>query len=431
MNSTFSSLLNHRFLPIVFAACIFTMCLIVMSMSYHITNLNLIISSDQEGYFQYLPHFFINGDLHRLPYAEALPNGNTLNLYHIGVAILEAPFFLLAHLYALAFDIEATGYTRPYLISIFFAAAFYLSLSCYLLVKVLDKYFSRLASLSSILLLILGTNLLYYSTHEVGMSHVYSFFLFSFFIYQIDGFLKHSTTKRSVLLGVTLGLITIVRPSNLIIGLCIPLWGISSFIELKARLAILFSDYRSLATTILSFCIAILPQLLYWKLVTGNLFVFSYGLKGQGFNWTSPELFNVLFSPQNGWLIYSPLMVLSLIGLGMTLKQRKYNSAAIAAIIVLAYYIISSWWAWWFGGAFGHRAFVDFYPLLLLPMVYVIQKLLNLSSNLLKGATAMAFLVLVVLNLKMTFLYRSPWDGPDWGWDDYRAIINEIVYGFF
>jgi hypothetical protein len=29
--------------------------------------------------------------------------------------------------------------------------------------------------------------------------------------------------------------------------------------------------------------------------------------------------------------------------------------------------VISAWWIWYYGGGFGHRAFIDHYPVLLVP----------------------------------------------------------------
>ncbi|MBL4736203.1 MAG: hypothetical protein JKY18_12860 [Flavobacteriales bacterium] len=397
-------------------------------MSHTSENLQLLITSDSEGYFQYLPYFFIKGDLHRLPYAIGLPNGNTLNLYHIGVAILQAPFFLLAHLYALLFNIEPTGFTRPYLLSIFVAAASYLSIACYMLTVVISKNFGRLVAIISVSLILLATNLLYYSSHEAGMSHVYSFFLFTLFISNLDKCLKNLSAKRSIYLGLTLGLIAIVRPSNLIVGICIPMWGVSSIKEFKERLAFLISKPLSLLLFGLSLGVALLPQLLYWKLVTGDFFVFSYGQVGQGFNWGSPELLNVLFSPQNGWLIYSPIMLFSLVGLAITSKNMTFNSYAILPIILITYYIFSSWWAWWFGAAYGHRAFIDYYPFLLFPLAFVIQRLLDMPSLTIKYLMGSLFIFFIYLNIRMTFLYNPPWDGPDWGWSDYLIIIKQVFF---
>ena len=35
-----------------------------------------------------------------------------------------------------------------------------------------------------------------------------------------------------------------------------------------------------------------------------------------------------------------------------------------AVILIVHTYVIASWWDWQFGGSYGHRGFVDVYPLL-------------------------------------------------------------------
>jgi len=96
------------------------------------------------GYFQYLPYFFIEGDMHNLPYAGPLLNGNTLNIYHIGVALLQLPFFLLAHLFATITDYPTTGFSEPYIYSVVVSASFYGAMASFLMMKVLSKSFNVL-----------------------------------------------------------------------------------------------------------------------------------------------------------------------------------------------------------------------------------------------------------------------------------------------
>ena len=389
-------------------------------------HLKLLISSDAEGYYQYLPSFFIKGEMHKLPYAREIFNGNTLNIYHVGVAILQLPFFLLAHAFASITSYPATGYSQPYLYSILVSASFYGALASFFMLKVVSRHFSTLVSVVTILCLIFGTNLIYYTSFEPGMSHIYSLFLMSCFIYQVGVFLDRPTFRTGMFLGLTLGLITVVRPSNLLIVLYLILADIHSLGELRGRILLVLKNKSLLLFQGITFVLPLLPQLLYWHEVTGDYLVFSYGIVGQGFNWASPALFKVLFSPQNGWLVYSPIMLFSLVGLGLTLKRGSHNSYAIFTILVIAYYLISSWWAWWFGAAYGHRAFIEYYALLGIPFAYAVDQALSLQSKILKLGVAMLAAIAIYVNLNMCFLYVPPWDGPEWGWGDYAHILRSI-----
>jgi hypothetical protein len=93
---------------------------------------------------------------------------------------------------------------------------------------------------------------------------------------------------------------------------------------------------------------------------------------------------------------------------------------------VLATYIIASWWAWWFGGAFGHRCFVEYISLLVLPFAELIKNILSNRKYL------PAFAVLVILfcfyNVRLTYAYQPPWDGPKW---TYNNVLKEVEKAFW
>ena len=52
--------------------------------------------------------------------------------------------------------------------------------------------------------------------------------------------------------------------------------------------------------------------------------------------------------------VYSPIMILSLIGLPlMTKYKEKEGLMAIVIFTFINMWIIFSWWCWWWGGSFG------------------------------------------------------------------------------
>ncbi len=71
----------------------------------------------------------------------------------------------------------------------------------------------------------------------------------------------------------------------------------------------------------LLFMLPIFPQLLYWKLVSGNWLFYSYG--NEGFDFLHPHIFDGLFCFKNGWLSYTPIMLFGLIGIVLMHKKKK------------------------------------------------------------------------------------------------------------
>ena len=64
-----------------------------------------------------------------------------------------------------------------------------------------------------------------------------------------------------------------------------------------------------------------IPQLLYWKTVTGNYLFYSYA--DEGFFFLNPQILKGLFSYRNGWLIYSPVMFFALLGIPFLYRYAK------------------------------------------------------------------------------------------------------------
>jgi hypothetical protein len=62
---------------------------------------------------------------------------------------------------------------------------------------------------------------------------------------------------------------------------------------LKSKFSLLVSKYRILLIMIAATILVWLPQMIYWKYVTGQFLYFSYGDKGKFF-FTNPQVINTL-----------------------------------------------------------------------------------------------------------------------------------------
>lgn len=405
-----------------------------------------IIHSDSQGYYQYLPALFISAegedvvtDYHSIPrndlvnmkklhWSVPLENGNTLNLFQYGTALLQLPFFLIAHLLALAGLFPVTGYNTGYFLSVVFATLFYGVAGIVFLKKALSWFYSFSVSWLVGLAVFFGTSAFYYTSFEPGMSHVYSFFCTAGLLYGSGLYYEGKSKKGMWIAGLFLGLLFAIRPYNLILGIFPLLWNVSNKVSFSARVKYglrYFTDYLPLIILPL---LLIAPQLIYWKIVSGDWILFSYGRADQGFiYWDSPFLFSVLFSIQNGFITYAPVMILALTGLIIYFRKGGTNSWPTLFVFLFIWYLFASWWAWWFGGAFGHRAFVDYLPVLAFPLAALI------SSAFKKGPKVFLPVVLfcvlsVFYTVRLSFQYVSPWDGENWTTE---TFLREVKTAFF
>ncbi len=423
------SMLKNRPFQWVFA---FAVCLLLTGYFHAGKRMNGVIWSDQEGYYIYLPALFVHGGFEQLPCVngcttvETEDGQMTFTKYTYGVALMEAPFFLAAHITAPLFGHERDGRSAPYVWAILVAAIFYMLAGIGLLSKLLREFnCSNAISVVVPLGIVLGTNLFYYTFREAGMSHVYSFFLFAVLIYASHRRSASGGVGWDILTALPLALIILIRPTNAIAILIPILWGVDMK-DVSAKLKKFMTDSRWWLAFAVALVLFLLPQMLYWKAMTGQFLFYSYGDEGFIY-WNRPKILQVLLSPQNGWLIYSPIVGMALLGIGWMLKEKVKGALMPVVVLGLATYSFASWWAWWFGGAYGHRCFVDYLPVLALPAAYAVQKIQS-AHKWMRIAFGIMAIAAVWVNIRMSYIYQGMWDGPNWGWHSYFEKLSEVFF---
>ncbi|MEA1873275.1 MAG: hypothetical protein U9N51_02440 [Bacteroidota bacterium] len=374
-----------------------------------------ILYWDVISYYGYLPATFIYKDLtlefkddydgehHFVIWANKAENGNYVFKTSMGLSYLYMPWFFLGHAIALHTDYDAGGYSVPYKITMQFGVLIYLLIGLIFLRKILRRYFNPLITALSMISVIVGTNLYYYIVFQGTVSHSYNFVLFSIFLWIVIKWHEDRNMKNTVFLGLITGLITLIRPTNIIVLLIFVLWDIYSFKEFKDRLQLFIVEYKKVLMMVLMFLIVWIPQMIYWKMIAGSFFYYSYG--DEGFFFLEPKFWKSLFSYRSGWLVYSPIMALALIGFPFMLKQ-KTKVAFVPALVFTFFnmWIIFSWWCWWWGGSYGLRPLIDSYVFLAIPLGSLIYYVFNRKSIWIK---IIFIAVLVVLNLYGVHMTRK------------------------
>ncbi len=331
-----------------------------------------VLQSDVTRYYAYLPAVFIHHDitlqfflkntksLGKDFYAKRSPTQKLVIITTYGMSLMYFPFFIVAHALAPMLGYEATGFSLPYQFAIQMSSWFYLLLGLIFLRKLFLKYFDDKVVAVVIIATTLCTNLLWYVTGAAAMSHIYSFFLITTYIFLIDSWLEKISIWKTIFLGLVVGLIFLIRPTNVIIGILAIFWKVTSWSELKNRILLLFRNWQFILLMICMVALTWVPQLLYWKMMTGYYFYYSYPDE-QGFYFNNPQLLSILFSWRKGWLIYTPVMAFSLIGIGMLFKINRHFFWALLIYFLLSWYVLSSWWSWGYGGGLSIRPYIDSY----------------------------------------------------------------------
>lgn len=372
-----------------------------------------VLYGDALGYYMYLPSAFIYHNIVSLDFPadkgidegtlwyirqmkeRKAANGGVVNQYTYGVALMEAPFFLPAHEWEQLHGTNANGFTPVYNAAIKLSSFVYAVLGLLVLYKILRRYFDDTYSLLGTAFIFTGTHLFWFSLYQGGMSHVPLFFLYAQLVYLTIRVHERPRIILFVIAGLTAGMITVIRPADIVCILIPVLYDVYNRQTLRNKLAFLRQNASGIAVAVVAFIIPAIPQLLYWKVTTGQYVFYSYA--GQGFNWAHPKIIEGLFYFNNGWFPYTPLMIFALTGL-LFWKPYKQWIWAIVAVLILYVYIIYSWYCYNYINGLGSRPMSHLYPLLALPFTSFLAQIPRLKP-IARAPVVLACLFFTAINI--------------------------------
>lgn len=350
-----------------------------------------IFFADSMGYYVYLPACFIYHDLmhiNKLPPGRGISKaarqnldtkekegvhtikGYTVNAYTYGVAFMECPFFLIAHACELLTGRPANGYSDSYNYLIKCSSIVYTFFGLLLVYKVLRRYYGETVSVFTVCALLLGTNLFWFTLAQSGMAHPPLFFLYALLIWLTIQLHDKPRLVLFFLGGLVSGMITIIRPSDIVCLLIPLLYNVYNRNTLMSKLAFLRENFGGLLLFSAAFVLPVIPQLIYWHLLTGDYIFYSYGVPA--FNWRHPHIVEGLFYFKNGWLPYSMVMIFSLGGMFLYKYIRQWM-CCLFLIFPLYVYIIYSWYCYNYINGLGSRPMIHLYPLLSICLAAFVQ----------------------------------------------------------
>jgi hypothetical protein len=341
----------------------------------------------------------------RFLYAQGVPayliqsGGHLVSAYPPGPAILALPFYLLPVLgrvppqSKLLTDVEKL------------AAAVLTALSVALIYGAIRRLEGQKAALTLSLIYAFGTSSLSISSQALWQHGPSQLLLVASLYLLVKGMGQHEWVA---VLGFPLGLAVLCRPTDLLIA-----GSLAGYVLHAHR------------TRFMTFALSALPPALFMAIYNlryfGSVTRIGYDqgfLSGQG--WATPfveGLSGILVSPSRGLFVYSPVLLLSLVGMALAWRHGeplllKYVSAAV--ILVIALY--SKWQTWWGGWAYGPRLLADLTPLLTLLLIPAFRRLQD--SPLLKRGFYMLAVVSIAIHAMGAFAARG-WS-PDVGEPSHR-----------
>jgi hypothetical protein len=336
--------------------------------------------ADKAGYQVYLSaYFYYDMDASKMPADIVNKTGNgfwfkdnkVITKYPIGVAFFEAPFFAIAALLDEWNNVELNlGFTVNQQKALNWSTAFFATCGLLILFLTAVKFWNLTYGQAYLLItaIFLCSNLLYYSTRDCGMSHAYSFFVFAVIQYVVFKCLKAKTVCGSdiILLPLLFSLLIILRPLNLIfVSLPVSYIIFVNRKELKG-ITFRFSNITLLIAVLLTL-IPILLQGLYNVYAFNSFFADSYASESFS-KLFSMDLLALWFSPNNGALLYSPILIGVFVWSYFQIKDKKYLSTIYLFYFLLISFTYAAWWSPGLGCGFGHRGFTEHLAFFALPI---------------------------------------------------------------
>lgn len=377
--------------PIAVLSILYVVCVALFLGSIRLPRVDgQLTGSDGAFYYSYLPSLILDHDLDfgnqyaalvpvrdiaRLPKS---PDGRPHNQYAIGPAILWAPFFLAGHL--LAIVLRAMGHPIPldglgyvYQVPTLFGSLTYGFAGLLLLYRSCCRTFSQSVSASAAILIWLATSLIYYMIAEPSMSHACSFFAAALFLNLWLSFRPNPTPGQWLLLGLSGGLIALVRQPDAtwlaLPALDLLLTAAGGRQAWPARYAKGFFIYGIAAAA------AFLPQIIVWHILNGSIYRagYTYALERAHFHWFSPKVLPLLFSLQHGLFSWHPLLLFAAAGLLFMYRKNRSLTLALSLIFASQIYVIGAWFGWSGGHSFGSRMLISSLPLLAFGLAALIE----------------------------------------------------------
>ncbi len=406
------------------------------------------INADAKAYYAYLPAIFIYHDSQfnfvksiddkyykgfSKDFLNVTTNGKKVNKTFPGAAVLYLPFFLLAHFIALLFGLNADGYSYVYQFLFDFGYWFYLFLGSIYYVKLFRQLkFNDNQIYFSLFILLLGTNIFFYSVVDVTVTHIMNFALINAVIYhalKLQSIFKVSTNLKEInqrlfYLITLLLLIGITRPTNILIFLVVLIFIPQKEFYIRFIKSVLYPKRIIIALGLL-ILIGSIPFLL-WHWQTQHWIVYSYGK--EGFDFSNPQIFNFLWSYKKGWFVYTPLALITMIfGLFYLYKQSKIKVGLIILFYASSVYIFSSWWCWYYGAGLSQRVMIDFSSVLGLLILVVLSQFNRIVKQIFIGLSVSSMVFNLILTYQVTKgIYPLGSPSKEIFWDNFLSLQQKM-----
>ncbi|HTB94172.1 MAG TPA: hypothetical protein VK728_15170 [Candidatus Sulfotelmatobacter sp.] len=352
--------------------------------------------------------------------------GHLDNHFTVGPALLWSPFLLVAHggvLLAreLGSSVRADGFSAPYRYAMAIGTAIYGFLALLIAFRLARKYANPLWAFLATLAIWWASSLPVYMYFNPSWSHAHSAFTAALFLWYWERTREERTARQWIVLGLITGLMLNVYYPNLMILAVVLAEASWQYWEYsRATPGPDGAGIRKLLSRQFLFgavaIVCLLPTFASRWIVYGGPLKTGY-LPISNFLWRSPVFLKVLFSANHGLLSWTPVLVLSLLGLMLFARRSPRVGIAFLAAAVAFYLFISIYPDWAGISSFGNRFFISLTALFIFGLAICLERVAGRFPSQ-RAATLASALVLgcfALWNLGMIYQWGThliPARGP-------------------
>lgn len=361
--------------------------------------------------------------------------------YPIGTAIVQIPFFLVAHGVVLVANVFGAGIpTHGYTLLderlTLFGALLAGFASAVLAYRVARRHLSATAALYGAVLAALGTPVLFYATRSPSYGHAWTAAAVALLVDYWDRTRGRHDLRRWCALGLLVGLAALTRLQEVVFAVLPVAEGLAEAARRARRrdaaglLRLLgcFAAATALALVVVS------PQ------IAANIYFYGSPLavySGQGYlRAGAPFFWEALYASRNGLFVWTPLAYAGVLGLVLAPRGARALAAGAGVAFLLVTWVNGSAWAWWSDFSFSNRRFTDATVVFALGLAFAVERLRALHARVPRLAPHAALLLLVLpwvaMNLELSWAVArsvAPVGRATSSSQIYAASIARIVDG--
>lgn len=358
--------------------------------------------------------------------------GHLDNHFSVGPAILWMPFLAVAHGAVIVGHwfgarVLENGFSRPYLLAMALGTAFYGFAAVWISFRLARKFVLEEWAFVGSLAIWFASSLPVYMYFNPSWSHAQSAFVVALFLWYWLRTRGGRTSLQWLVLGLIAGLMMDVYYINAVI-LVLPMGESlgAYFASVKRRSGsraglMLIHDLLFSVALLLAF----LPTLITKKIIYGSFLNFGYTPR---WYWNSPAFFKVAVSSDHGFLIWTPVLALAIIGLVLLALKERNIALSLLGVVISYVYAIGCYQDWDGISSFGNRFFVSLTPIFVIGLAGFFDWLATAwEAKKAVWITGSATAALITLNLGMIFQWGThliPARGPI---SFEQAAYNEIA----